>query len=359
MPPTARRLAAGPSRGHEPHVRRRRTAPCTRTPTSRGSTGSGRSSTAHVHPLPVRRRLARGPGHPPVRVRRLPAHRRPDVRRPACRLGVPVLPVRPRQAVLRGLGGLQAHRVAVPGRGAAPDDTTECDWSCASLRGADLSGLDLSGQRFREADLTDADLRECDLTGADLDRARLQSAKLRGADLRGASMDEVNWRASTSPAPGSTWCRPSQLPGRTAPSSRADAGAEVAAAQPSGGRASRGPVSTALRLRAARGAATASGEPAPTSKTPIYQPSGHRHQHRPRTPSAHQQGQHAEEPVRARRDEHQQAEQEQHPAAEHDGRRLPPPVLKKTLSWWPAVLGWTGRCPARCPRCPSPSAAPG
>jgi uncharacterized protein YjbI with pentapeptide repeats len=72
---------------------------------------------------------------------------------------------------------------------------TECDWSWTSLRGADLSGLDLSGQRFREADLTDADLRECDLSGAELVNARLQGAKLRGSDLRGAITDGVNWRA--------------------------------------------------------------------------------------------------------------------------------------------------------------------
>jgi uncharacterized protein YjbI with pentapeptide repeats len=81
-----------------------------------------------------------------------------------------------------------------PGAQLRPMTSTECDWSYASLRGADLSGLDFSGQRFREADFTDADLRECDLTGADLDCARLQSTKLRGADLRGASMDEINWR---------------------------------------------------------------------------------------------------------------------------------------------------------------------
>jgi uncharacterized protein YjbI with pentapeptide repeats len=82
-----------------------------------------------------------------------------------------------------------------PGAQLRPMTVEDCDWSYTSLRGVDLSGVDLSGQRFREADLTDADLRECDLTRADLDRARLQSAKLRGADLRGASMDEVNWRA--------------------------------------------------------------------------------------------------------------------------------------------------------------------
>jgi uncharacterized protein YjbI with pentapeptide repeats len=82
-----------------------------------------------------------------------------------------------------------------PGAQLRPMTSTESDWSWTNLRGADLSGLDLSGHRFREADLTDADLRECDLTGADLDRARLQGVKLRGADLRGASTDGVNWLA--------------------------------------------------------------------------------------------------------------------------------------------------------------------
>ena len=81
-----------------------------------------------------------------------------------------------------------------PGATLRPLTTTDTDWSWTSLRGVDLSGSDLSGQRFTEADLTDADLRECDLTGADLGHARLQGAKLRGSDLRGAVTDAVNWR---------------------------------------------------------------------------------------------------------------------------------------------------------------------
>jgi uncharacterized protein YjbI with pentapeptide repeats len=82
-----------------------------------------------------------------------------------------------------------------PGAELRPMAATDCDWSYTSLRGVDLSAQLLSGQRFREADLTDADLRGTDLSSADLDRARLQSAKLRGADLRGASTDGVNWRS--------------------------------------------------------------------------------------------------------------------------------------------------------------------
>ena len=68
----------------------------------------------HVHPLPVRRRRARGARHPALRVRAVRAHRRAHGRRPAPRVGVPVLPVRPGEAVRRRLGGLQAHRLAVP-----------------------------------------------------------------------------------------------------------------------------------------------------------------------------------------------------------------------------------------------------
>ena len=75
-----------------------------------------------VHPLPVRRRLARGSGHPALRVRELRADRGADERLPAPRVGVPVLPVRPREAAGRHLGRLQAHRLAVPRRPAAADD---------------------------------------------------------------------------------------------------------------------------------------------------------------------------------------------------------------------------------------------
>jgi uncharacterized protein YjbI with pentapeptide repeats len=81
-----------------------------------------------------------------------------------------------------------------PGATLRPMTSVECDWSYASLRGVDLSGLDLSGQKLTEADLTDTDLRESDLTRADLRHARLQSTLLRGADLRGADTDGINWR---------------------------------------------------------------------------------------------------------------------------------------------------------------------
>jgi uncharacterized protein YjbI with pentapeptide repeats len=81
-----------------------------------------------------------------------------------------------------------------PGATLRPMTSVECDWSYASLRGVDLSGVDLSGQRLTEADLTDTDLRGSDLTRADLRHARLQGTLLRGADLRGADTAGVNWR---------------------------------------------------------------------------------------------------------------------------------------------------------------------